>query len=464
MKKILTIAFITCWIIPCSAQLRASVDERIELTSIVFRLAEIPEYMNNNVTEYARSIDQWFQPYKNHPLIAFIKKMRAQNRIAYAAVTGSAPYLIIEKGEVILNDSKSITLVDPRWTEEAFSEYVSLLNNFYAQSRFYEFFKSQKVLYSEGEKAMDRILEQIDVSWFETFYGKKVGSPSIYLAMANGPHNYSLDDPTSLSKYGIAIGCIINPSALPQFADRIIPVIIHEIGHNFSDPLIETYWSQVEIPFDKLYENSKIQLRRYAYGDPNTALMEWQNNLFMLMYLKEYDPENFGYNLADMVRRGFIWMPRSVDFMKNFEENRSQFKIIDDFIPHISDFIIYTSDHSDQVLDEYEHIAPYVVNIYPIPGSNLLSVENINEIRITFSEAMNTKSRGLEIIQDENLPFFANVHKAYWKDELTLIIPLTGFLTSNQEYGIRLNQNYISSLRNFGLANNVEIMYNTRKL
>lgn len=92
MKKILLIALIFCWIIPCAAQLRATVDERIELTSIVFRIAEIPEYMNNNVPDYALSIDRWFQPYKNHPFIAFIKKMRTQNRIKYAAVTVSRRY------------------------------------------------------------------------------------------------------------------------------------------------------------------------------------------------------------------------------------------------------------------------------------------------------------------------------------------------------------------------------------
>lgn len=464
MKKILLIALIFCWIIPCAAQLRATVDERIELTSIVFRIAEIPEYMNNNVPDYALSIDRWFQPYKNHPLIAFIKKMRTQNRIAYAAVTGSAPYLIIEKGEVKVNTCKSIEKVDPRWTEEVFDEYVSLLNNFYAQSHFDEFFKSQKVLYSEGQKAMNGILEQVDVNWFETFYGKKVGSPSIYLALANGPHNYVLDDPTSLSGYGIANGCIIDPSALSLFANRIIPVIIHEIGHNFSDPLVEIYWSQVELSFDKLYDNSRIILKQYAYGDPNTALLEWQNNLFMLMYLKEHDPENYEYNLADMVRRGFMWMPRSVDFMKNFEENRSQFKIIEDFIPQISDFIIYTSERSDRVMDEYEHIVPYVVNIYPIPNSNLLGYKNLKEIRITFSEAMDTNSKGLEIIQDENSPLFVNINKAYWKDELTLMIPLTGILIPNQEYGIRLNQNYTNSLRSFGLAEDIEIKYNTQKL
>ena len=37
------------------------VDERTELMSIVFRLAESPEYMNSDIKNYTNSIDDYFR-------------------------------------------------------------------------------------------------------------------------------------------------------------------------------------------------------------------------------------------------------------------------------------------------------------------------------------------------------------------------------------------------------------------
>ena len=37
---------------------QAKVDERTELLSIIFRLAEAKEYMNDNIPSYAKEIDE----------------------------------------------------------------------------------------------------------------------------------------------------------------------------------------------------------------------------------------------------------------------------------------------------------------------------------------------------------------------------------------------------------------------
>lgn len=60
---------------------KPEVDSRIELLSIVFRLAGNKEYSSNNFKLYADRIENYFSAYKNHGLIQFVKKISKENNI-----------------------------------------------------------------------------------------------------------------------------------------------------------------------------------------------------------------------------------------------------------------------------------------------------------------------------------------------------------------------------------------------
>ncbi|MCR4825655.1 MAG: DUF4932 domain-containing protein, partial [Bacteroidales bacterium] len=57
-----------------SAQPKGHVDERFELTSVVFRLTEDVAFVHSTPANYIADIDDYFSPYKNHELIEFVKK------------------------------------------------------------------------------------------------------------------------------------------------------------------------------------------------------------------------------------------------------------------------------------------------------------------------------------------------------------------------------------------------------
>ena len=48
------------------AQMKGHVDERFELTSIVFRLTEDEAFVHSTPANYIADIDDYFSPYKNH--------------------------------------------------------------------------------------------------------------------------------------------------------------------------------------------------------------------------------------------------------------------------------------------------------------------------------------------------------------------------------------------------------------
>lgn len=87
MKRLLLLFFITA--IPLAgihAQASFRADERFELTSIAARLAGYGEYMQTPLYGYGKAIDEYFAPYREHGLVAFMQQMRQDNSLAYDAI------------------------------------------------------------------------------------------------------------------------------------------------------------------------------------------------------------------------------------------------------------------------------------------------------------------------------------------------------------------------------------------
>jgi Domain of unknown function (DUF4932) len=66
------------------------VDPRVELLSIVFRLAGNSEYSMSPLKSYTADIDAYFAPYKEHPAVALARKLAGENEVGFDAVMGLA--------------------------------------------------------------------------------------------------------------------------------------------------------------------------------------------------------------------------------------------------------------------------------------------------------------------------------------------------------------------------------------
>ncbi|MEA5006112.1 MAG: DUF4932 domain-containing protein [Rikenellaceae bacterium] len=130
MKKILTTAFLTFCVIFASAQsqnVQPKVDERTELLSIIFRIAGAEEYVNNNIPSYAKEIDEYFAPFKDHDAIKFVQKVRAEKSVGYDAVMSLAIALEISDSVRLCKNLSPIS-IDDRWGMDNVNEFVTLLH------------------------------------------------------------------------------------------------------------------------------------------------------------------------------------------------------------------------------------------------------------------------------------------------------------------------------------------------
>jgi hypothetical protein len=466
MKRIS--GLIICFLLTYSihAQLKSHVDERFELTSIAFRLAGAEEYVNNQVVSYASDIDAYFALYQNHKLIQYIKKIREQDEIAFDAVSGSTFLLEIKNHHIQLKPQtnlKEYLQKEPRWKKETLEQYVKLLNQFYKDTKFNSFYKKHQSLYQQAEQNFNTLLASIHTEWFQSFYGKSLGNPAVYISLSNGRSNYSFKAYNNTNDFGIIIGCSrINDEGTPVFdanPGQTILLIIHEFSHYFSNPLVFKYEQEMIVAAEKIFPYIRKSLNAVGYDSAQTLLIEGFNQLFTNMYFEEYPDPLYGtYRILTNERSGFIWMRRAMKFMGNFVDNRDLYPHIDAFMPQLISFINLSGNQIEIILDEYNHSYPYVKNVFPVPNSVVSA--DIKEMRVYFSHPM--KAYGTTGLKNPDIisPRSTEIPYINEEDRTCLIIPVQ--LKPNQHYGLVIPAG-CQSEECFSMKENFEIIFKTEE-
>lgn len=463
MKKIILIISALLYFQFSFAFLPAKVDKRFELTSIMFALAGVPEYCQCAIPSYLQDIKTYFEPYEQTVPINYIRKLHQLHNIGYDAVSTIASMLEITNGEIQLQRQYAIHDIeeyDSRWTSDLLTDYIFMLNQFYTESDFQNFWETHTELYNMYEKQMNVVLQSISDEWIKTFYGKQDASKlQTYICLNNGPHNYAVRD-------GILIGVLPNRNGNVEQ----LFTILHEVGHHYSNSLLKPYWPQMEDAANRMYPYIKDMMIKSSYANAQISLLEGINNLFTLMYFKEHDESNvmFRWHLKNYTEKGFIWLPYAVKFMANFYADRQRYPCIRDFIPQLVAFINDMSSRYNIIIREFESRHPYIVNTYPSIGSD---ISDFNEIIISFSEPMNTDTyafagNGTENGDENVLQLPIELENIKWLDDgQKLVLPLDkSKIEIDKLYGIQLYPRGFTSLDFYWLDNKSKnITYNTQK-
>ena len=101
-KKNIILFLLTLTSMMCQAQIKVEVSEAVELMSILSRTAGFEEYSKDLAGQYTKDTEEWFSPYKQHPIIPYYRDIRAKYGIGYEKVMNMAVHLEIAKGKVKL--------------------------------------------------------------------------------------------------------------------------------------------------------------------------------------------------------------------------------------------------------------------------------------------------------------------------------------------------------------------------
>ena len=262
MRSTVLLQFFICLSISAVGQFKnnlplPTVDKRVELLSIAFRLADSEEYSSASNTKYVQAIHDHFNKFKGHPFISYIKQIRNSHSIGYDAVMSMAIHLkqVPSLDPIVPLGSSRL---DKRWDEAASTKFVTLLKQFYKDTECGRFFKSNFNRYEIARKQFYESYKKLDIDWYYRYYGKSPSeSFNIIIGLGNGGTNFgpSIDLPDGSRKvYAIVGADSFDETGTPIFpSDAYMPNLIHEFNHSFINYLTEMYKSSLSHSGEMIY-------------------------------------------------------------------------------------------------------------------------------------------------------------------------------------------------------------------
>lgn len=367
---------------------KPKIDERVELLSIVFRLAESKEYSSNSFKGYTEKINDYYLAYRNHPLINFVKKIRIENGLGYDAVMNMAIHLDNDFNPLIqfTND-----IPDTRWGKDNAVKFTQLLKKFYLDTNSRKFFKNNTSLYKKVCETFHPIYKKLDLNWYKTFYGKEPNEEFvIILSPGNGESNYgpSITLPNGIRRVYAILGVSeTDTSGNAKFTfENYFSLLLHEFNHSFVNYLLEQNPKLFKSNGEKIYKAIEPEMREQAYGNWETMINEALVRAAVIKYMidHEYSPKEIEREINEQLGRSFFWINELVDELIKYDQNRNKFKTLESYYNEIAKAYNNFASKTKDYLNSRDKKRPKIISISEFTNGNQEVDHEIKTITINF--------------------------------------------------------------------------------
>jgi len=374
------------------------VDRRVELLSIVFRLAGNSEYNGEYYKNYVNDIYKHFDKYKNHPLIEFAKEMADSNGIGYDAVMEMAIHVEQPpslKPILPFNDS----VPEQRWGATNANKFVALLQKFYVDADCETFFKEEENTYRIAEERFRIVFDKLDLSWYKKYYGQvPEGKFNVVIGLGNGDGNFGCKIVYPDKKeniYAIMGSWTVDSLGAPIYAVKdYLPTLIHEFNHTFVNFLIFKNEKMFEESGVTIYNVVWRKMLQQAYSNWQIMYCEALVRASVIEYLKAHDTaggKQAEKEAMEQLNNGFLWIKDLVSLLDKYESNRRKYPTLESFIPEIATFYNGVAKNIDTLKENYNRRCPHVASIEPFKNKDTNVNPELTEIKITFDKVLSGK-------------------------------------------------------------------------
>ncbi len=352
------------------------VDSRVELLSLVFRLAGAPEYNMCRLKGYETDQDEAFGRYKSHAVVRLARQLRDQHDIGFDAVMSFAVSVTDPPAlnERVPFGRNGVALADSRWHGPHASEFLTALRQFSRDARFPQFFARHRSIYAATERRLETLTrEHVSLQWYERFFGQPADAEFILVAgMCNGGANFG---PKVRPKGGreelYAIVGVTQSDAdgIPTFDPTLVPTIVHEFAHSFVNPFVQRHRGEFVAAGERIYPRVAEMMQAQAYSNWETMIIESLVRAVVVRYLRTNgELSRATSQLMEEFGLGFVWIEDLDRLLQGYEQQRSTFARFDDFAPQIARFVGDVSESIQDRLKELDNRRPRIVSVTPRDG------------------------------------------------------------------------------------------------
>lgn len=415
------------------------VDERVELLSIVFRLAGNPEYNMNTLPAYSADIERSFAPYIGHPAVQMAHELVAKNGVAFDAVMAMAISL---SPPPALQPLVPFTTVVPeqRWGTSGAEKFLPLLRDFYRDSKFAEFYAAHQIMYRVAETRFATTLGSVDFGWYPRFYREAPAlTYHLILGMNNGGGNYGprvVHEDGSMELFSV-IGCWShddagNPTYPPE--QDYLATIIHEFNHSYVNPAVAEHWK--DLPgAEPVFAIVQDPMRRWAYGNAQTMVDESLVRAAVIVYFQEKGEES-GKNLQrirEEQQHGFLWMDELVDKLKLYDAQRVLYPTFLSYMPQIG---LFYRDLAPRTARAFAARCAHVVRVDPFVNHAQDVDASVRLITIAVDKQLDPRGYSINYGTGGSEHYPITGKPTYGESGLQILLPVQ--LKQNQTYSFVL--------------------------
>ncbi len=332
------------------AAITIEVDPRVELIGIVFRLAGNYEFNQGRIRSYVRDIERQFGDFDDHPAVKLAARLRSKRRMSCDGPMSLAVHIDRD-----FRPRKTFEEwpwgLDGRWEKQETAEFLELLRQFAAETKFNEFFEAHSTLYKTGIRSCQAVMAQHDLqTWLGEFFGaEEMGDLRLVLGFLNGPSNYgpSFTAGKILEKYAIVGMPLPDADGNPVFSPRKLEIVAHEFCHSFANPVVERYMEQLQPAGEKLYAAKAPAMKRIGYQNWRSLMYESAVRACVASYIRNsFEREYLQNYLDNEAGCGFVWTEELSNLLRTYEANRDKYPTFESFFP---EFVTFLSGYSEKV-------------------------------------------------------------------------------------------------------------------
>lgn len=312
-------------------KLNIVVDERIELMTVIEQLCTVNVVTKTSANlSYQKEIKTAFSSFQNHPLITLF------DSIYYKFFNFEMPPQVMlhyNLPQFTLRYPMNATDFSPVREYDKHKDVIELfckhLKDFYQKSKFHEFFTSHHSFYDSLVNDMTNTLRGKNIiPEFESYFGTSFNSYTLILCplYLDGGFSVKLTKKGKTDIYGI-IGPKQSSIHYPLF-NKNNTLIIHELAHPFSNPVIEKAYSE----FEKdtcLYRLIKTDMKKEGYQGWKAVLIETFNRANEIELTRQVYGESEADSLLSAYKeKKYIYLDVIIPVLKIYKNNRSKYPTI----------------------------------------------------------------------------------------------------------------------------------------
>jgi len=336
-----------------------AVDLRMELFSIIFRLAGAPEFADDGFAAYAAAVDARFRPYAQHPAVTFASQMRQEVGVGADGVVVLAAHLsplpLLQPP-----DSFAGTAVQGRWRSADALEFAALAGDFARESNFGEFADESRPIYDLATLRMRELVQkEIEPNWFAQYFGERPNSRmQVAIGLLNGNISLGFDakragQPDVL--YAVMGTWLFDEDKLPVYDQRVTAILVHEFCHSFVDPAVVMQAANFEASGAALQPALAQHLPKMRQYYWRTLIEESLVRAAVARYLLASNgPEAAREELTQQASNGFVWIGGLYAILEEYEQSRDQFPTFELFLPRVNDFFTSLPEKLPQMINPAE--------------------------------------------------------------------------------------------------------------